>query len=125
MLLGVVVRGGSMETSDAHVTPISVDSTSCAVVHQVIVDGDGGCRPFTGGGDDLGSRSTALPAAQIPGMLVRPLGSTATQRKPSPEPLLSLTWPPSALAELRRSGADVHACLAPGGHDSFTWLKER
>src|SRR3954449_10418240 len=67
MLLGVVVRGGSMETSDAYVTPISVDSTSCAVVHQVIVDGDGGCRAFTGGGDDLGSRVNGVAGRPDPG----------------------------------------------------------
>ena len=49
------------------------------VVHQVVVQGDGGGGSFARGGDDLGARVGHVAGDRDAGTVVRPTGSSSTQ----------------------------------------------
>ncbi len=56
-------RGGS----GGQPAPVPVDRGPAVLVYEAVVDGEGGCGPFPGGGDDLGPSVDGVASAPDPG----------------------------------------------------------
>ena len=48
-------------SSGGRTVAVAVDGSVNVFVDEVVIDGDGGCGAFAGGGDDLGARVDCIP----------------------------------------------------------------